>query len=59
MVIVPAGGMLLEESAHCSRAQVLIDLGVAVQEALGHLIVYSTAKPTIRNIDCKTTFRPF
>ena len=58
MIVMSAGGMLLEQFAHCSGVQVFIDLGFAVKKDLGHPVAYSTSKPVIHDIHCKSALWP-
>src|SRR6266478_5868378 len=59
MIVVPPRYMLLEELIHRSRAKVLVDLGVAVTQSIGHFIVDGTLEPIIHHVDRKSAFRPF
>ena len=59
MIVVPPGGVLLEEFLHRSRAKVLVDLGVAVTQRIGHFIVEGTLEPIIHHVNRKSPFRPF
>jgi hypothetical protein len=58
MIIMSARRVLLKYLTHCSGIQVFVNLGVSVKEYLGHLVTYSTSKPVVYNIDCKSTLSP-
>src|SRR5262245_40591137 len=59
MIVVPPRGMLLEKFVHSDWTKILVDLGAAVAQSIGHLVVDGVLEQVIYDVDRKSPVRPF
>lgn len=57
MIVVSAGGMLLEELSNGVHIKVLIDSGAAIQDGIDHPAIDGIAEPVIYDIGGESALR--
>src|ERR1039458_3835001 len=56
VIIVSSRAMLLEEFLHRRRLQVLIDMGLSIQQDVFQLAAYGASEPIVHYVYCKSPF---